>query len=144
MKTALLSGHNMLSQYGTIFCWTPPQKISFDSFANALYDSCRWRFMGRTPALQYETRVGRKKRKSHLHAQTVIPLPQSNTWRSDYSMPALSFKPCQGFCGEFTAECTHCSFPSSTIKEHLMEEYGPNIKWITHNSMTSLSCGKLL
>lgn len=36
-------------------------------------------------------------------------------------MLPLSFKTCQKFCGEFTAESTHCSFPSSTVKEHLIE-----------------------
>lgn len=52
---------------------------------------------------------------------------QSNIWRCDYLMLALSFSLVKKFCGEFTAECTHCSFPSSTIKEHLEEEHRQNI-----------------
>lgn len=67
----------------------------------------------------------------------------NETYRSDCSMSVLSFQPCQEFCGGFTAECTHCSFPSSTIKEHLMEGYMPNTKCITDDSMAFLSCGKL-
>lgn len=51
----------------------------------------------------------------HLHAETEILPPQSNTRTSDSLTPALPFKLCQGYCGEFTAECTHCSFPGSTM-----------------------------
>lgn len=136
MKPALRSGHITdvtaichTSKNIQILLLHSTKSVIFIYLQIVLDDSCRWRFMGITPALQEETNKWGGGQHSHLHAEADILLP--NTLRSNYSMPALSFKPCQDFCREFTAaECTHHSFSSSTIKDHLMEEYRPNIKLI--------------